>query len=392
VRSDRDITFVHTLKETNAKDWAKVFWKYIDNYYKGIPIDVEGISFDPEQIPKNTNDKLDYDLDSIKNLYSNSNSIEIMKIQILDLAAVSNTSRISNGETVYSKLKDLPVDKRLSTLLNDKAFYTPYTLNMYMNELYNKLEKEYGSDFRMIAGEFRVFFNDRESLITRMPFNALNNSIYNVIDSRNVIGQGLWYFYIKKILTNAPDKDTAIKFLKTYNLDIDLDYIYNSTEFKALLNNIEPSSNLSDKIEDDKFKENRDKYDVFVKKTFGTDYKLGLTEDFVNVYNKDNVVVGQIVKYDGKIIKGQIDMFSDVNSTNYLAQLLELRNLLLLKSAIKNKKVVEYNTLFGLADSTERNDIRNSIFDTLETYYNKVKTGTFEMNDLLNTIAPVIRI
>lgn len=387
-----DITMIHTLKNSNAKDWAKEFWKYIDNYYKGTPLDVEDISFDPKQTPKNTDDKLNYDLDSIKKLYSNDNPIEIMKIQILDLAAVSNTSRISNGETVYSKLKDLPVDKRLSTLVNDKAFYTPYTLNMYMNELYNKLETEYGSNFRMIAGGFRVFFDDKELLTTRMPFNALNNSIYNVIESRNVIGQGLWYFFIKKILTNAPDKDDAIKFLKTYNLDIDIEYIYNSIEFQNLVNNTEPDYTLSDKIEDDKFKDNREKYDIFVKKTFGNDFKIGIDKDFVNVYNKNNQIVGQIVKYDGKIIKGQIDMFSDINSNNYLAELLELRNLLLLKTAIKNKKVEEYNTLFGLTETTDRNQIRNSIFDTLENYYNKVKTGTFEMNDLLSTIAPVIRI
>lgn len=207
----------------------------------------------------------------------------------------------------------------------------------------------------------------------------MNNYALFTIDSNRDIN-------VIHTLKDTNNRDWAKEFWKY------IDNYYKGVPLSDELDSLVPDSNLSDKIEDDKFKENREKYDVFVKKTFGNDYKIGIDKDFVNVYNKDNQIVGQIVKYDGKIIKGQIDMFSDVNSNNYLAELLELRNLLLLKTAIKNKKVEEYNTLFGLSETTDRNEIRNSIFDTLETYYNKVKTGTFEMNDLLNTIAPVIRI
>lgn len=212
-----------------------------------------------------------------------------------------------------------------------------------------------------------------------ITINNMNNYALFTIDSNRDIK-------IIFTLKDSTDRDWAKEFWAY------IDDYYKGVPLSDDLDNLDNDSTLSDKIEDDKFKDNREKYDIFVKKTFGNDYKIGIDKDFVNVYNKDNQIVGQIVKYDGKIIKGQIDMFSDINSNNYLAELLELRNLLLLKSAIKNKKVEEYNTLFGLTETTDRNQIRNSIFDTLENYYNKVKTGTFEMNDLLSTIAPVIRI
>lgn len=212
-----------------------------------------------------------------------------------------------------------------------------------------------------------------------ITINNMNNYALFTIDSNRDIN-------VIHTLKDTNNRDWAKEFWKY------IDNYYKGVPLSDDLDNLDNDSTLSDKIEDDKFKDNREKYDVFVKKTFGNDFKIGIDKDFVNVYNKDNQIVGQIVKYDGKIIKGQIDMFSDINSNNYLAELLELRNLLLLKTAIKNKKVEEYNTLFGLSETTDRNEIRNSIFDTLETYYNKVKTGTFEMNDLLNTIAPVIRI
>ncbi len=393
IDSNRNINIIHKLKETNAVDWAKEFWKYIDNYYKGIALDIEGDSFDTRQIPKNTNEKLNYDFDSIKALYKNSDyNWGIKRIRILDLAAISKTANIVNGREVFKKLEDIKVDKNKYEYISGSGDYNHHSLNMKMRQELRSMEEKYPNEVKNIAGHFNVWFDNGEMIEIRIPFNDIGNSLYNVESSPNVIGQGIWFAYIKKILTNAPDKDTAIMFLQKYNLDIYLYDVYNSNEFQNLVNNTEPDSTLSDKIEDDKFKDNREKYDIFVKKTFGNDFKIGIDKDFVNVYNKDNQIVGQIVKYDGKIIKGQIDMFSDINSNNYLAELLELRNLLLLKSAIKNKKVEEYNTLFGLTETTDRNQIRNSIFDTLENYYNKVKNGTFEMNDLLSTIAPVIRI
>lgn len=371
-------------KEQNDKLVISSFNAYNDEHRLVLPLFINFINKYLNTDFTIENSLKDYDYETYQKYITKNNESALPTVTIPVTSGENDTANNSEdgGVEVITQNEDISVNYNPFGILKTRLGFSIIAKGKtWVREIlsYNpNITSGFSFEGQFMPRDMSANYSTSKLYLYAITINNMNNYALFTIDSNRDIN-------IIYTLKETTARDWAKEFWKY------IDNYYKGVPLADKLDNLD-NNNLSDKIEDDKFKENRNNYDLFVKKTFGNDYKIGIDNDFVNVYNKNNQIVGQIVKYDGKIIKGQFNMFSDVNTTNYLAKMLELRNLLLLKTAIKNKKVEEYNTLFGLSETTDRNEIRNSIFDTLESYYNKVKTGTFEMNDLLNTIAPVIRI